>query len=139
MLTESFETNKPCLIQFKVFKSNLQSVFHQAFRKIRFTKTKPRKETKGTGLQRQRKDLKIKIRLKKNKANKELEEEVPNIEDNLSKEAENNLKYVREMCKLLSGNLLASKKDYWFLLKHREIANSCLEHISSVVEVSSCS
>ena len=98
-LTKSFDTNKPFLEQFKVFQSNLQSEFQKAFRKIRITKTKPRKETKGTWLQRKRKNLKIKIRLSKNETNVELIDEVQKIEEKLYKEAQNNIKEVKEMCK----------------------------------------
>ena len=56
-LTDIFHTNKPFLSQFNKFKKNINSYFHQSFQKIWVTKTKPRKETKGTWLQRKQKHL----------------------------------------------------------------------------------
>ena len=104
-LTKTFETDKPFLEQFHKFRSKLQSAFHKSFRKIRVTKTKPRKETKGTWLQRKRKNLKLKIRLKENESCQEIKKEVDKIEEQLGREAENNLRDVKEICKRFSGSM----------------------------------
>ena len=45
------------------------------------------------------KEFKIKLRLKKNKACTNIMKQVSNIEDQLGKEAENNLSEVKRMCK----------------------------------------
>ena len=96
-LTKAFENNKPFMEQFNMFRKKLESAFHQSFGKIRVTKTKPRKETKGTWLQRKRKCLKMKLRLKENVDNHDMKEQVDKIEDQLAKEAEINLQEVKDM------------------------------------------
>ena len=103
--TKAFEKNKPFMEQFNTFRKKLESAFHQSFRKIRVTKTKPRKETKGTWLQQKRKCLIMKLRLKENVDNHDMKNQVDKIEDQLGKEAEINLKEVKDMCKNFSDSM----------------------------------